>query len=64
LELAQEYSRDLFIFVKKNGKQQKQVSGLSDLLRKGHPFPGQALYKGSKILFQNKWFMGIKRSRI
>jgi hypothetical protein len=51
LELAQEYSRDLFIFVKNTGNSKKKVSGSSDLSRKGHAFPGQALCKGPKFIF-------------
>jgi hypothetical protein len=43
MELAQEYSWDLLIFVKKIRKTAKKVSGSSDLLRKGLAFPGQAL---------------------
>jgi hypothetical protein len=62
LELAQENSRDLFIFVKKYGKQ-KKVSESSDLLRKGHAFPGHYIMVLKKFL-QKYGFMGIKRRRI
>jgi hypothetical protein len=34
----------------------------SDLLRKGHSFRGQALYKGPKFYFHNMGLMGIKNA--
>jgi hypothetical protein len=64
LELAQEYSRDLFIVMKKYVKQPKKNSLSCDLSRKGHAFPGQALHKDSSFFGQNMGLMCIKRRRI
>jgi hypothetical protein len=48
LELSQKYSRDLFIFVNKYGKQQKKFLGQVTV----HAFPGQELYKGPNFFFK------------
>jgi hypothetical protein len=56
--------------MKKYGTQLKKVFGSSDLLRKGHAFPGQALtvpdtsISVPNLFSQNMGFMGIKRRRI
>jgi hypothetical protein len=62
LELAQN-SWDVFIFVKKIRKTAKNVSESSDLLRKGHALPDQALqYIRVQVFFQDG-FIDIKRHR-
>jgi hypothetical protein len=49
--VGQEVQSEFVYFHEKIRKTAKKVSGSSDLLRKGHDFPGQALYKGPKIVF-------------
>jgi hypothetical protein len=46
---------------KKYGKHNKKASGSSDLLRKGHAFLGQTLYKGPNIFFFKIWVLWVSK---